>query len=220
MVKVMTVNPEQRRASIIDAAIRILDRDGADALNMRDLADETQLRPMALYHYVNSKAELLSMVIGEVTARVTWRRPKGPARERMLVQLIDTYTALAAIPWLPSLLHQGANTGVPPFKMIESFLATAAEIGLSDEQACDLWRAVWSLIGFELQWHEVNRSFNRTEAWYDAIEPSYIEQDYPLLARVLPQWGTYTERYDVAAHLAALVDGVIERCVGDGASNA
>lgn len=45
----MTVYPEQRRASIIDAAMRILDRDGADALNMRALAGETQLRPTVLY---------------------------------------------------------------------------------------------------------------------------------------------------------------------------
>lgn len=210
----MTVSQEQRRTSIVDAAIRILDRDGADALNMRDLADETQLRPMALYHYVSSKAELLSMVIGEVTARVTWRCSAGTPRDRLLTQLGDTYNALAAIPWLPGLLHRGANTGVPPYKMIESFLTTAAEIGLTDEQACDLWRAVWSLIGFELQWHEANRTFARTEAWYESIDPSDVEDDYPLLARVLPQWGTYTGRYDVEAHLAALVDGVIERCVG------
>lgn len=206
----MTVNPEQHRASIIDAAIRILDRDGADALNMRDLADETQLRPMALYHYVRSKAELLSMVVGEVTARATGRRPDGPPRERMLVQFTDTYRALAAIRWLPSLLHQGAGTGVPPFAMIEYFLATAAEIGLPDEQACELWRAVWSLIGFELQWHEVNRAFARTEAWYETIAPSDVEQDYPLLARMLPQWGAYTAHYDVEVHIAALVDGVID----------
>lgn len=97
-----TVTPQQRRASIVDAAIRILDRDGAGALNMRSLAEEMDLRPMAICHYVSGKPELLSMVIAEATGRVKWRKPRsgksrkprsGP-RDRLLAQLNDTYAGL------------------------------------------------------------------------------------------------------------------------------
>lgn len=210
----VTVTPQQRRASLIDAAIRILDRDGAGALNMRSLAEEMDLRPMALYHYVSGKPELLSMVIAEVTSRVKWHKPRSGPRDRLLAQLYDTYAGLAAIPWLPELLHQGASTGAPPYKMIDTFITTANETGLSDEQAYDLWRAVWSLIGFELQWHEVNRAYDQKKPWLETVEPSSVEDDYPALARVLPVWNAYAARYDVRNHIAALVDGTIERCVG------
>lgn len=216
----VTVTPQQRRASIVDAAIRILDRDGADALNMRLLAEEMDLRPMAVYHYVSSKAELLSMVIAEVTSRVKWHRPRGGPRDRLLAQLYDTYAGLAAIPWLPELLHQGASTGVPPYAMIDAFISTANDMGLNDEQAYDLWRAVWSLIGFELQWHEVNRAYAEKKSWLETVDPSTVEEKYPALARVLPVWSSYAASYDVRTHIAALVDGTIARYAGEASDDA
>lgn len=216
----VTVTPQQRRASIVDAAIRILDRDGADALYMRLLAEEMDLRPMAVYHYVSSKAELLSMVIAEATSRVKWHKPKSGPRDRLLAQLYDTYAGLAAIPWLPELLHQGASTGVPPYAMIDAFISNANDMGLNDEQAYDLWRAVWSLIGFELQWHEVNRAYAEKKSWLETVDPSTVEEKYPALARVLPVWSSYAASYDVRTHIAALVDGTIARYVGEASDDA
>ncbi|WP_197501597.1 hypothetical protein [Gordonia sp. 852002-51296_SCH5728562-b] len=122
--------------------------------------------------------------------------------------------AWAAISWLPELLHQGASTGPPPFEMIDAFITSCNEVGLTDEQAYDLWRAVWSLIGFELQWHEVNRAHDQKKPWMETVEPSSIEDQYPALARVLPVWNTYAAKYDVRTHIAALVDGTIARYLG------
>lgn len=46
-----------RQCELIDAGLRVLDRDGADGLSMRRLADEAGLSPMATYkHFENQQA--------------------------------------------------------------------------------------------------------------------------------------------------------------------
>ncbi|MFI0423991.1 TetR/AcrR family transcriptional regulator [Spongiactinospora sp. 9N601] len=55
---------------IVTAAIDLLDREGLDALTVRRLATELQVRPMALYNHVNGKADILAAVAEEMTSRL------------------------------------------------------------------------------------------------------------------------------------------------------
>jgi TetR/AcrR family transcriptional regulator, tetracycline repressor protein len=48
--------------AITDAALRLLRRDGIDALTMRSLADELGVRASTLYHHVRSKGQLLDLL--------------------------------------------------------------------------------------------------------------------------------------------------------------
>jgi AcrR family transcriptional regulator len=69
------------RDQIIDAAIRILDRDGPDGLSMRHLGTELDAGAASVYWHVKGKDDLLDLVadrvIGEVLAglepAITWR---------------------------------------------------------------------------------------------------------------------------------------------------
>jgi TetR/AcrR family transcriptional regulator, tetracycline repressor protein len=58
------------REAIVEAAIRLLDREGLDELSMRRLADELGTGAASLYHHVGSKDGLLDLVfdhaIGEL----------------------------------------------------------------------------------------------------------------------------------------------------------
>ena len=58
------------RAELAQAAIRLIDAEGADALSMRRLAQELGAGTMTLYHYVQNKDELLVLVGDEVMAEV------------------------------------------------------------------------------------------------------------------------------------------------------
>lgn len=50
---------------IVKAALAIADRDGLDKLTMRGLSRELGVTPMATYHHVSGKEELLDLVIDE-----------------------------------------------------------------------------------------------------------------------------------------------------------
>lgn len=57
-------------ATIVRSALSIADRDGLDRLTMRRLSAELGVTPMAAYYHVNSKEELLDLVVDESIGQV------------------------------------------------------------------------------------------------------------------------------------------------------
>lgn len=70
--------PSLDMAQILTAALRLLDRDGAKAFNMRALAAELGSSVMTLYNYVPTKAALLEAVIDHVLHDI---EPPSPEAE-------------------------------------------------------------------------------------------------------------------------------------------
>ncbi|MBB4065416.1 TetR/AcrR family transcriptional regulator [Gellertiella hungarica] len=62
--------PDLSRDNLVDAAIGLIDRDGAGALSIRALADAVGVTPMALYNHFSSKRDLIAAV-GERLIRST-----------------------------------------------------------------------------------------------------------------------------------------------------
>ncbi|MGH9279756.1 MAG: TetR/AcrR family transcriptional regulator, partial [Acidimicrobiales bacterium] len=58
------------RASILEAALALVDREGMAALNMRALAQELGVGTMSLYHYVPSKDALLDGIVEALMAEI------------------------------------------------------------------------------------------------------------------------------------------------------
>jgi AcrR family transcriptional regulator len=58
------------RERIVDAAIRIIDRDGIEGLSMRALGRECEVEAMSLYRYVTNKDELLDAVQEGIVAQM------------------------------------------------------------------------------------------------------------------------------------------------------
>lgn len=63
------------RAEILATAHAIIRADGLDALNMRRLARELGVTPMAIYHHVDNKQELLQAMVEDVWLRVAAETP-------------------------------------------------------------------------------------------------------------------------------------------------
>jgi AcrR family transcriptional regulator len=62
--------PPLSREAIVDAALRIVDREGLDATSMRRVADELGTGPSSLYWHVRNKDELLQLVLDRVAGEV------------------------------------------------------------------------------------------------------------------------------------------------------
>jgi AcrR family transcriptional regulator len=67
------------REAIADAALRLLDRDGLDGLSMRRLAAELGTGAASLYWHVQSKDELLELLVDRVMAEIELP-PPDPSR--------------------------------------------------------------------------------------------------------------------------------------------
>ena len=77
------------REAIVDAALRLLDRDGLDELSMRRLADELDTGPASLYWHVGSKDGLLELVFDRLIGEVELPAPE-PARWQEQVKEVAT----------------------------------------------------------------------------------------------------------------------------------
>jgi AcrR family transcriptional regulator len=67
------------RAAIIEAAMRILDREGIDGLSMRRVAEELGTGQASIYWHVRNKAELLQLLYERATEEVVLPEP-DPSR--------------------------------------------------------------------------------------------------------------------------------------------
>jgi AcrR family transcriptional regulator len=87
------------RERILQAAVALADRQGADSLSMRRLASELGVVPMALYKHVANKEELLDgmldVVVGEIDPPMTDVDWRTAVRERIL----SARRALLRHPW-------------------------------------------------------------------------------------------------------------------------
>ncbi|AFA72171.1 putative transcriptional regulator, TetR family [Gordonia polyisoprenivorans VH2] len=210
-----------RIQSIINSTIAILDEGGVGSLNMRGLAAQLKLRPMALYYYVPNKNALLTLVLNETNQRITWDTHSGPPRDRLLGHAIDTFEKLSAIPWVPDVLHAGVTVEAQSLAQCEEFHSTCNELGLDDEDAFGLWRTIWFVISSELQWSVEARN-RRGEYISPPVLASDEAADYPLSAQVRSRWDELSDRYRIAPQIAAIIDGTVARVqqTSTGASHA
>jgi AcrR family transcriptional regulator len=143
------------RKVIIEAAIRFIDRDGAQVLTMRALAHDLGVGPMALYRYVSGREDLLEAVVAELLEGVrnnlddelskTWQgylQALAHAVRRIAVDHAAAFPLVAtrhpAAPWLR-----------PPLRsldLVEDFLQTLARHGFTDQQAVGAYRAFSSFL--------------------------------------------------------------------------
>jgi len=138
------------REVIVQAALRFIDRDGAQGLTMRALAHDLGVGPMALYRYVSGREDLLEAVVSELLEGVrhdlddelsgTWQgylQTLAHAVRRIAVDHAPAFPLVAtrhpAAPWLR-----------PPLRsldLVEDFLQTLSGHGFTDQQIVGTYRA-------------------------------------------------------------------------------
>lgn len=102
-----------READIVDAALRVIRKVGADKLSMRALATELGVTPMAIYHHVPSKEALLDLIADSVLGNTPM---PAPSKERWQAQMkayaVTSWQLVSAYPELNRvLLTRGTTKG-------------------------------------------------------------------------------------------------------------
>ncbi len=151
-------------AGIVDAAVRVADTDGIDAVSMSRVAKEIGVSTMALYRYVDTKNELLTLMVDaaigpppELDDELGWRRGleqwAAAVRDALLarpwtVQLVTAYGPPATpnqLAWLDQSLRMLRGTGLSePEKVATSLLISglvrsqvSVEVALREEPGSD-----------------------------------------------------------------------------------
>ena len=132
------------RERIVDAAIALVERDGAAALSMRRLGSELGVEGMALYHYVAGRDELLATIAERLLEPLRRLKLTGDWREacgRFARALREIATARPATFLLVGLRPLDTPALLAP---VEALLGTLVGCGLPASDALAVYRAVAS----------------------------------------------------------------------------
>lgn len=82
------------REAIVDAALRVLDRDGIDGVSMRRIAEELGTGPATLYWHVRNKDELFDLVLERVIGEIDPPEPDPSRWQEQLREMAHTMRAV------------------------------------------------------------------------------------------------------------------------------
>lgn len=121
------------REEVVDAAVRLLERDGYAGLSMRRVAQELNVGTMSLYWHVADRDELLDLVFERVVAVQVLDHVPGDWRTALAQIARGALRLFEENPWI---LDMGPRPtiGVVVMQHVEQSIAATASMGLTFEE--------------------------------------------------------------------------------------
>ncbi|MFJ5987503.1 TetR/AcrR family transcriptional regulator C-terminal domain-containing protein [Lentzea sp. NPDC092896] len=210
------------RDLIVEAAIRLADGGGLDEVSLRKVAAALNAGPMRLYGYIETKDELLDLMVDEVYGEIALPEPGTEWREALTRIAHGIRAAAKRHPWLIDLLGGRPHRGPNSLAHIEATLATLddrPEFPTID----DVLGAVGTVMAFvhgavrnEIAETREEQASGMTEEQWQAASGPYMQRmlatgRFPRLARVM-----YEAEHTNAASwfdtgLSYVLDGIATR---------
>ncbi|MDX8033920.1 TetR/AcrR family transcriptional regulator C-terminal domain-containing protein [Lentzea sp. BCCO 10_0856] len=210
------------RELIVTAAIRLADGGGLDEVSLRKVAAALNAGPMRLYGYIETKDELLDLMVDEVYGEIALPEP-GTEWRSALTQIAHGIRAAAKRhPWLVDLLggrpHRGPNSlahieaslgtldGKPEFPTIDHVLGAVGAV----------MAFVHGAVRNEIAEARAEQSSGMTEEQWQAASGPYMQRmlatgKFPTLAKVMYD----AEHTNAASYfdtgLSYVLDGIATR---------
>jgi AcrR family transcriptional regulator len=144
--------PERRRTAltreaIVATAIALADAEGLAAVSIRKIAAELGARTMSLYSYIDSKDDLLDLMIDEVNAETLieggppadWREALGMVAHRMRDNV-------RRHPWLAEILRWHPQIGPNSLRQAEQSLVAIKPLGLDPPTAAWILSVIYDYV--------------------------------------------------------------------------
>jgi AcrR family transcriptional regulator len=125
------------KAGIAAAALAIADAEGLAAVSMRRIAQELGVGTMSLYHYVNSKAEIISAIDDALMGEVLVPTVPEKWRDALTAIALRTRDVFVGHPWALSSM-QSAPPGVNAMLHMEQCLEALAKANMTTEEKLTL----------------------------------------------------------------------------------
>lgn len=120
------------RDRVIDAALRLVDEGGIEALSMRKLADELGVKAMSLYNHVANKDDVLDGIVDAAMTEIASPRAGADWKSQVREIAISAYETLLRHPWVVGLgMRQKPGSG--QLRYGDSLLGCFRAAGFSKE---------------------------------------------------------------------------------------
>ncbi|MGW9158277.1 MULTISPECIES: TetR/AcrR family transcriptional regulator C-terminal domain-containing protein [unclassified Microbacterium] len=122
-------------AEVVSRAIELADRGGLATVTIRALAQSLELPPMSIYTHVNSRDDLLVLMVDQMNARMIVRSVAGAGwSDHVRAVAEDNLDLLRGHTWLVDIADQRAALGPGTIAKYDRELHAFDETGLGDVQ--------------------------------------------------------------------------------------
>lgn len=171
-------------------AVAVADAGGIAGLTIRSLAQELGVKPMAVYHYVANKSEILDGIVDVVFAEIDLPPRSGDWQNEIRQGAAATRGALRRHPWALGLLESRKTPGPATLKHHDEMIGTLRAAGFSVEATAHAYALIDSYVyGFALQ--EAALPFDGPEAVPGVAGPimgAFAEGEYPHLVEMATEF--------------------------------
>lgn len=126
-----TTRTRLTRESVLAGAVELADRIGIEPLTIRRLAEHLGVKPMAIYHHVANKDEILDGMVDAVFSEFELPDPASNWRTAMRARAVSARAALSRHPWATALLDSRTNPGPANLRHHDAVLGCLRANGFS-----------------------------------------------------------------------------------------
>lgn len=200
---------------VLDGATGLADRIGIEALTIRKLAAELEVKPMTIYHHVPSKDAIIGGIVDGVFGEIELPDADTDWKAALRHRCISMREVLSRHPWAAPLMESRTSPGSATLRHHDAVLGCLRGGGLSIEMTAHAYAVVDSFVyGFALQ--EASLPFDGGEEIGDlaaSILESFPVDTYPHLGEftahhVLVPGYNFGNSFEFGLDL--LLDGVAE----------
>ncbi|MFI9766978.1 TetR/AcrR family transcriptional regulator [Streptomyces sp. NPDC052415] len=203
---------------IVEAAVRVADGEGLEAVSMRRVAAELGTGTMSLYRYVPGKGELLDLMLDRVQRPSENPADLGDGSWRSALEALGRATLglYRRHPWLLQVNQSRPLLGPSALDGMEKILARLKPMGLSDPETVS---AIIMIDGYvvgaartQLYQQEAERRTGLTDAEFWQAQTPILEKvltsgRYPLLSSLAEDtWGPDFDHFEFG--LQRILDGL------------
>jgi AcrR family transcriptional regulator len=180
------------RDEIVRAAIAIADAEGPDAISMRRIARELRAGAMSLYWHVESKEELLDLMLDSLEAEIGMPEPTGDWRADLRELARRQRAGLLRHQWVMEFIGGRPPSGPNDAQNLERMLGILSGLGLSARMVTDILMTVVTYVtGAVLrEVQEIRGDRSREQA-----EASMTKEELEAEQERFRAWLTATDRY-------------------------
>lgn len=195
------------RAEIVAAGLRLVERDGAAGLTMRNLANELGRVPMAVYRHIRDKRELVALLLEEVSRRFVIPQTETNPREQIINAVEHAHQVMESNGWMARMILEGERLAPSSLQLSEVLFEAMERQGLPPRQATLLHVALWQYVFGHLLIGQSKGSRMLPSSYYEFVAAGGDPDTYPAIRRMAPVLDGLTDKERFRAGLQALVDG-------------
>jgi AcrR family transcriptional regulator len=172
---------------VLEAAVKLADREGIDALSMRRLGQELGVEAMSLYNHVAAKEDLLNGIVDVIMSEIEPAAEIGAWKEVARARILAARRTMLRHPWASAVIVSRTQPSPVMMRYMDSMAGILRRGGFSVDLLHHGFHALGSrILGFSQELYDDSPG----EATGDAVQTRMVQQmaaEYPYITQIVQQ---------------------------------